>query len=64
MSELTDKIKGNWNIIQGKIKEEYGAAVGDAVTFEEGQEDQFLGNLQKAAGKTKEEIKDFIDRCC
>lgn len=61
MSALSDKIKGNWNVIKGKIKEEYGEAVGNQLTYEEGKEDQLLGKIQKATGKTKEEMKDWID---
>jgi len=64
MSELTDKIKGNWNTIKGKLKEEYAEISDDQLLYEEGQEDQLLGNLQKAMGKTKEEVKEFIDSCC
>lgn len=61
MSALTDKIKGNWNQIKGKVKEEYGEATGDELTYQEGQEDQLMGQLQEKMGKTKEEIKSWID---
>jgi len=64
MSELSDKIKGNWNTIKGRIKEEYAEVTDDQLLYEEGQEDQLVGNLQKAMGKTKEEVKEFIDSCC
>lgn len=64
MSELSDKIKGNWNTIKGKIKEDYADMTDDQLLYEEGQEDQLIGNLQKAMGKTKEEVKEFIDSCC
>jgi len=64
MSELSDKIRGNWNTIKGRVKEEYAEVTDDQLLYEEGQEDQLVGNLQKAMGKTKEEVKEFIDSCC
>lgn len=61
MSAITDKIKGNWNVLKGKIKEEYAELTDDDLTYEEGQEDQLLGRIQKKTGQTKEQIKDWID---
>ncbi len=61
MSAIKDKIKGNWNVIKGKLKEEYAELTEDDLLYEEGQEDQLLGNIQKKTGQTKEAIKDWID---
>jgi uncharacterized protein YjbJ (UPF0337 family) len=61
MSELTDKIKGNWNVVKGKLKQEYAVLTDDDLAYEEGKEDELLGRLQKKLGKTKEEIKSFFD---
>lgn len=61
MSALTDKIRGNWNLIKGKVKEEYGESTDDELIYEEGKEEQMIGKLQKKTGKTKEELKDWID---
>ncbi|HKJ42379.1 MAG TPA: CsbD family protein [Sunxiuqinia sp.] len=62
MSATTDKIKGNWNTIKGKLKQEYGDLSEDDLVYEEGQEDELLGRIQKVTGKTKEEVKNFIDQ--
>ena len=62
MSSLNDKIKGNWNVIKGSIKQEFGDATDEDLTYVEGQEDELLGRLQILMGKTKEEIKEFIDK--
>ncbi len=62
MSASSDKFKGNWNIIKGKLKQQYGELTDDDLTFAEGQEDELVGRIQKKTGRTKEEIKDFIDR--
>ena len=61
MSETTDKIKGNWNIIKGKLKQEYAELTDDDIAYEEGKEDELMGRLQTALGKTKEEIKNLFD---
>lgn len=62
MSAIADKLKGNWNQIKGKIKQEYGEVTDNDLTFVEGKEDEMLGRIQKKTGKSKEEIKKFIDR--
>lgn len=62
MSATTDKIKGNWNQIKGKLKEEYGELTDDDLTYTAGQEDQLIGKIQEKTGKTKDEIKGVIDR--
>ncbi len=62
MSATTDKMKGNWNFIKGKLKQEYGDLTDDDLAYTEGQEDEILGRIQKKTGKTKQEIKDFIDK--
>ncbi len=61
MSATSDKISGNWNVIKGKLKQQYGELTDDDLTYTEGQEDELLGNIQKKTGKSKSEVKDFID---
>lgn len=60
MNTLT--FKGNWNEVKGKLKQKYGQLTDDDLTFEQGKEDELLGRLQKRLGKSKEEIRDFIER--
>ncbi len=61
MSAFSDKLKGNWNEIKGKIKKQYGEVTDDDLVYAEGQEDELLGKIQKRTGKTKDEVKSFID---
>ncbi|MEN6453696.1 MAG: CsbD family protein [Prolixibacteraceae bacterium] len=61
MSASSDKMKGNWNIIKGKLKQQYGELTDDDLTYVDGQEDELIGRIQKKTGRTKEEIKEFID---
>ena len=59
MNEL--QVKGNWNVIKGKLKQAYGELTDDDLVYSEGGEDELVGRLQKKLGKTKEEIRRAID---
>ena len=54
-------LKGNWNEIKGKAKTEYADLTDDDLLYEEGKDDELLGRLQKKIGKTKEDIKAWIE---
>jgi uncharacterized protein YjbJ (UPF0337 family) len=56
------KMNGTWNDVKGKIKQQYGDLTDDDLTYEEGKDDELLGKLQKKIGKTKEELKAWIER--
>jgi uncharacterized protein YjbJ (UPF0337 family) len=60
MNNLT--AKGTWNEIKGKLKQKYGDLTDDDLAFAEGKEDELYGRLQKKLGKTKEEIREEIER--
>jgi uncharacterized protein YjbJ (UPF0337 family) len=62
---LTDmnklQLKGSWNEIKGKLKQNYGNLTDDDLAFAEGKDDELLGRLQKKLGKTKEEVRSMIE---
>lgn len=58
----TLEIKGNWNVIKGKLRQKYGQLTDDDLAFAEGKEEELLGRLQSRLGKTKEEIRGEIER--
>lgn len=60
-SSTSLKMKGNWNEMKGKIKQKYSNVTDDDLMYEEGKEDELYGRLQKKTGKTKEELKTWID---
>lgn len=62
MNTTTLNLKGNWNEIKGKMKQKYGELTDDDLMFEEGKEDELLGRLQKRLGKTKDEVRDYIEK--
>ena len=55
------QIKGNWNIIKGKLKMQYADLTDDDLIYDEGREDELLGRLQKKTGDTREEIIERIN---
>lgn len=61
MDGTKDKIKGNWNVIKGKLKQQYANLTDDDLTYVEGKEDELHGRLQKGLGKTKDEVNSIID---
>jgi uncharacterized protein YjbJ (UPF0337 family) len=61
-SSTSLKIKGNWNEMKGKLKQHYANLTDDDLRYEEGKEEELYGRLQKKTGKTKEELKAWIDK--
>ncbi|KAA6439473.1 CsbD family protein [Dyadobacter flavalbus] len=57
MSAFTQQIKGNWNELKGKLKQQYADLTDDDLAYEEGKEDELLGKLQQKLGKTREEVE-------
>ena len=55
-------LKGNWNEVKGKAKQQYADLTDDDLLYEEGKDDELLVRLQKKMGKTKEEVKSWIER--
>ena len=47
MSATTDKWKGNWNQVKGKLKEKYADLTDNDLLYAEGKEDQLVGRLQE-----------------
>lgn len=54
------ELKGNWNEIKGKLKQQYAQLTDNDLLFAEGKKDEMLGRLQIKLGKTKEEIQKII----
>ena len=56
------QMKGSWNEIKGKLKQSYGSLTDDDLVFAEGKDDELVGRLQKKLGKSKEEVRQMIER--
>ena len=55
------QVQGKWDTVKGKMKSQYGDLTDQDLAYLEGQEDQFLGNLQTKLGKTKKELVSWIN---
>ncbi len=55
-------IKGNWDVLKGKLKQKYAKLTDDDLKFVEGKENELLGRLEKKLGQTKEEIRHTIEK--
>lgn len=62
INAIEEQIKGNWNQIKGKLKEEYAELSDNDLKYEEGQEEQLIGKIQEKTGKTRQDIEEFIDK--
>jgi len=56
----TFTLKGNWNEIAGKLKQQFADLTDDDLLFKEGKEEELMGRLQQKLGKTKEELRKLI----
>jgi uncharacterized protein YjbJ (UPF0337 family) len=53
-------MKGNWNEIAGKLKQQFANLTDDDLLLKEGKDEELLGKLQQKLGKTKEELRKLI----
>jgi uncharacterized protein YjbJ (UPF0337 family) len=61
-SSTSLKLKGNWNELKGKVKQQYANLTDDDLLYEEGKEDELYGRIQKKTGQSKDEVKKWIDK--
>lgn len=57
----TTNLKGNWNELKGKLKQQYANLTDDDLLYVEGKEDELYGRIQQRIGKSKDEVKKMID---
>jgi uncharacterized protein YjbJ (UPF0337 family) len=56
------ELKGDWNILKGKLKQKFGDLTDNDLMFIKGKEEELVGRLQQKLGKTKQEIRDLLSR--
>ena len=50
------EIRGKWNELKGRVKQEHGDLTDDDMKWEEGKDDEFFGRMQQKLGKTRDEF--------
>lgn len=54
-------LKGKWNILKGKVKQQYADLTDDDLLYVEGKENELYGRLQEKTGKTREEVNTWLN---
>lgn len=55
------QIKGDWNILKGKLKQKWADLTDDDLDFVEGKEDELIGRIQKRTGQEREAIEEELE---
>lgn len=53
-------IRGNWNVLKGKLKQRWSQLTEDDLQYIEGQEDELLGRIQKRVGARWADIEQYM----
>ena len=56
----TLEIKGDWNIIKGKLKQKWARLTDNDLHYTEGKEEELVGRIQKLTGETREMVENAI----
>jgi len=62
MNETELNLKGNWNVVKGKLKQAYGDLTDDDLAYTGGKEDELVGRIQKKIGKTAADVRDMLHK--
>ena len=57
------EIKGNWNVIKGKLKQKWARLTDDDLQYVEGREEELFGRIQKRTGETRDAVERAIREC-
>jgi uncharacterized protein YjbJ (UPF0337 family) len=55
------EIKGDWNLIKGKLKQKWAQLTDDDLQYLEGKQDELLGRIQKRTGESREAVETAIE---
>ena len=54
------EIKGDWNLIKGKLKQKWAQLTDDDLQYLEGKQDELFGRIQKRTGESRETVESAI----
>lgn len=55
-------IKGDWNILKGKLKQLYANLTDDDLLYIKGKEEELVGRIQRRIGKTKQQVIELLSK--
>jgi uncharacterized protein YjbJ (UPF0337 family) len=62
MNETELNMKGNWNVVKGKLKQAYGDLTDDDLAYTNGKEDELVGRIQKRIGSTAADVRSLLNK--
>ncbi len=54
------QVKGDWNITKGKLKQKWAKLTDDDLRYEEGQDQELIGRIQKRTGEAREAVEKAV----
>jgi uncharacterized protein YjbJ (UPF0337 family) len=57
----SDTIEGSWKEIKGKVRQQWGKLTDDELDVIAGNRERLEGAIQKAYGRSREEVKKEVD---
>ena len=60
----TQQMKGNWNMVKGKLKQRWANLTDNDLQYVEGKEQELMGRIQKRTGETREAVEKALDDAC
>ena len=59
----TLEIKGDWNIIKGRLKQKWARLTDDDLQYLDGRQDELIGRIQKRTGEARADVEAAIRKC-
>ncbi|WP_395748932.1 CsbD family protein [Prosthecobacter sp.] len=53
----TTTMKGDWNIMKGKLKQKWAQLTDDDLANVDGKTDELIGRIQKRTGETRDAVE-------
>ena len=57
-------IKGDWNILKGKVKQRWAGLTDNDLMYAVGGEEELIGSIQKRTGETREKVEHALHAAC
>jgi uncharacterized protein YjbJ (UPF0337 family) len=54
------KVKGDWNIAKGKLKQKWAKLTDDDLQYVEGKQDELIGRIQKRTGEKRAAVEKAV----